>query len=86
MVRVKTPSQPAALAASNRKLPVVSAPVPPLPTIAIEILGEAPMAKTLGLEPAPAGRRLQYVFKYYNAFFCFSLTLIKDRQRLPNEE
>ncbi len=30
--------------------------------------------------------RAQYVFKYYNAFFCISLTLIKDRQLMPAEE
>ena len=46
MVRVNTPCQPTALAASNRKLPVVSAPVPPLPTMAMEMLGNAAMAKT----------------------------------------
>ena len=28
----------------------------------------------------------QYAFKYYNAFFCISLTLIKDRQLTPAEE
>jgi hypothetical protein len=67
-------------------LPVVKAPLLPLPTIAIEILGEAPMAKTPDFRAFPAGRRLQYAFKYYNAFFCVSLTLIKDHRRPANEE
>ena len=41
MVRVNSPCQPAAQAVSSRESPVVSAPAPPLPMIAIEMLGEA---------------------------------------------
>jgi hypothetical protein len=44
MVRVNRPCQPAAAAVSNRESTVVRAPAPPLPMIAIEILGEAAMA------------------------------------------
>ena len=38
-----SPCQPAELAASSRKLPVVSAPAPPLPMTAIEMLEETSM-------------------------------------------
>ena len=64
MVRVNSPCQPAALAASSRESTVVRAPAPPLPTIAIEMLGEAAMAIFPLIGARFAGARLQYVFKY----------------------
>ena len=42
-VRVSNPCHPAAHAASSRKLPAVSAPAPPLPRIAMEMLSASGM-------------------------------------------
>ncbi len=63
-VRVDSPCQPAALAASSRKLPVVSAPAPPLPMIAIEMLGETSMGEKPLIWAHLTGPAAIYAFKY----------------------